>query len=147
MLWGCIHNGLIEDARTLFEDMPVKNVVSWTTMISGYVQTGMPQESLGLLCKMYPNEGFGVDGNCLTFVVSLEASDEGQVLFDSKGVSLHVLIDIGRLEEAWASMVEIEDKRTGGACSSGTIWATMLGACCLHGNVDMGMLVAKKMLE
>ncbi|KAM7523394.1 hypothetical protein LguiA_013296 [Lonicera macranthoides] len=74
-------------------------------------------------------------------------ADEGQVLFDSKRVSLHVLIDIGRLEEAWASMVEIEDKCTGGACSSGTIWAAMLGVCCLHGNVDMGMLVAKKMLE
>ncbi|KAM7521802.1 hypothetical protein LguiA_011704 [Lonicera macranthoides] len=270
MLWGYIHNGLIEDARTLFENMPVKNVVSWTTMISGYVHTGMPQEGLGLLCKMYSNEGFGVDGNCLTFVVGLEAcsylTDAGrgkqihsklirtlisadttnvivgtalvdtycksgclnyaQRVFDLMrernvvawtsiimGYAIHgfgfraleifknmtemgfepnkvtfvaaltacshcglvdeglqnyklmrekyrlipseyhytCLIDmlgrVGRLEEAWGLMEEIEDKDTDGACSSGTIWAAMLGACRLHGNVEMGRMVARKMLE
>lgn len=74
MMSGYIYNGYIEDARKLMENMPEKNVVSWTTMISGYLQIGMPQEGLKLLTKMYSmEENNRVDGNCLTFVVGLEA--------------------------------------------------------------------------
>lgn len=74
MISGYIYNGLIGDARALLEIMPEKNVVSWTTMMTGYVQNDKPNEGLNLLAKMYcNNEGLMVNGNCLTFVVGLEA--------------------------------------------------------------------------
>lgn len=74
MISGYIYNGLIGDARALLEVMPEKNVVSWTSMMTGYTQCGKPHEGLSLLAKMYcGNEGLMVNGNCLTFVVCLEA--------------------------------------------------------------------------
>ncbi|KAE9463779.1 hypothetical protein C3L33_04317, partial [Rhododendron williamsianum] len=53
----------------------------------------------------------------------------------------------GRLDEAWALVDDIEEGETSDGCVSGTIWAAMLGACQLHGNVEMGRRVANKMLE
>ncbi|XP_057950094.1 pentatricopeptide repeat-containing protein At2g13600-like isoform X2 [Malania oleifera] len=71
---GCVYNGLVEEARALWEKMPERNVVSWTSMISGYVKNGMPQEGLNLLAKMHANQDKPrVDGNCLTFVSGLQA--------------------------------------------------------------------------
>ncbi|XP_022851905.1 pentatricopeptide repeat-containing protein At2g13600-like isoform X2 [Olea europaea var. sylvestris] len=43
-------------------------------MMTGYAQNVWPQEVLKLVYKMYSDEeGFKVEGNCLTFVVCLEA--------------------------------------------------------------------------
>ncbi|XP_071937596.1 pentatricopeptide repeat-containing protein At3g22690-like [Coffea arabica] len=72
MMSGYIYNELIGDARALLEILPEKNVVSWTTMMTGYVQSGKPKECLSLLAEMYCSKE-GLIGNCLTFVVSLEA--------------------------------------------------------------------------
>ncbi|KAI7983510.1 Pentatricopeptide repeat-containing protein [Camellia lanceoleosa] len=267
MISGYMYNGLVEDARTLWEEMSEKNVISWTSMLSGYVQNDMPRESLDLLAKMYSNgDGSRVEGNCFTFVAGLEAcsyltnlemgkqihaklmrtltradtnnvvvgtalvdmySKAGylsyaQTVFDLMvernvvawtsiimGYAVHgfgfraldyfqqmmemgvepnevtfvsvltvcshcglvveglqyfklmkekyrlipredhytCLVDMlgraGRLEEAWNLLEEID---VGEMSSRGTIWAAMLGACQLHGNVEMGRRVAK-MLE
>ncbi|KAF3669918.1 hypothetical protein FXO37_08768 [Capsicum annuum] len=74
MLSGYINNGLIEDAKVLFEDMPEKTIISWTSMMTRYVQKDLPEEGLNLLAKMYSGEeGSRIEGNCLTFIVALEA--------------------------------------------------------------------------
>ncbi|KAL3517788.1 hypothetical protein ACH5RR_020377 [Cinchona calisaya] len=88
MVLGYIYNGLIGDARALLEIMPEKNVVSWTSMMTGYVRSGKPNEGLNLLTKMYSNEeGLIVNGNCLTFVVGLEACSSLTDL--EKGKQIH----------------------------------------------------------
>ncbi|XP_072953845.1 putative pentatricopeptide repeat-containing protein At3g08820 [Typha angustifolia] len=38
----------LEDAQKLFDEMPVRNVVSWTAIISGYIEGGRLEESLGM---------------------------------------------------------------------------------------------------
>ncbi|XP_035546494.1 putative pentatricopeptide repeat-containing protein At3g15130 isoform X1 [Juglans regia] len=54
---GDLVNGLL-----LFEEMPEKNVVSWSAVIAGLVQHGCPNEALSLFCRMHrdgttkPNE-------------------------------------------------------------------------------------------
>ncbi|KAK1351253.1 Pentatricopeptide repeat-containing protein [Heracleum sosnowskyi] len=93
---GYIYNGYIEDARTLMESIPEKNVITWTTMISGYVLIGRPQEGLALLNKMYSvEEKIRVDGNCMTFVVGLEACSQ--------------LTDLGRGKQIHAKIIRILD--------------------------------------
>ncbi|KAI5679985.1 hypothetical protein M9H77_01212 [Catharanthus roseus] len=271
MISGYIYNGLIEDARNLFGTMPQKDVISWTSMMVGYVQSGRPIEGLHLLAIMHCHtEGFMVCGNSLTFVVGLEAcsyladlekgkqihakivrkltnadiynvvvgtalvdmySKSGklqyaQKVFDSMleknvvawtsiitGYAVHgfcfyaikmfqqmietgihpnevtftavltacshgglvveglqyfkmmmrkyniipredhytCLIDMlgrfGRLDEALDLLAEVEETGTSRGCSTNTAWAALLGACHIHGNVELGEMVAKKVLE
>lgn len=52
--------GYLDDARHLFDEMPKRNVVSWTALISGYAQHGNAGECFRLFCSLlqyfYPNE-------------------------------------------------------------------------------------------
>nr|GMC88152.1 pentatricopeptide repeat-containing protein At2g13600-like [Ipomoea batatas] len=91
LISGYISNGLIETANVLFQAMPKKDIVSWTSMITGFVRNNMPQEGLDLLAKMYCTEGgYEIDGNCLTFVVCLEACTHLTDL--EKGKQIHAKI-------------------------------------------------------
>ncbi|KAK9087601.1 hypothetical protein Syun_029995 [Stephania yunnanensis] len=45
--------GRLNIARSLFEKMPVRNVVSWNCMISGYAAKGMMKEALELFERMW----------------------------------------------------------------------------------------------
>ncbi|KAK1606685.1 hypothetical protein QYE76_030358 [Lolium multiflorum] len=44
--------GLVEDARRVFDRMPERNVVCWTSMISGYTQLGKSKEAVKLFRDM-----------------------------------------------------------------------------------------------
>ncbi|URE44140.1 Pentatricopeptide repeat-containing protein [Musa troglodytarum] len=53
--------GCCDDARELFDEMPLRNVVTWSTMITGYVQCGRYKNALSLFRDMLledqaPNE-------------------------------------------------------------------------------------------
>lgn len=48
--------GYLVDARTLFDEIPQRNVVSWTSMFTGYVQNGLSHDAL-LLFKEFLSEG------------------------------------------------------------------------------------------
>ena len=47
-----IRCGNIEDARTGFDRMPKRDIISWTAMLSGFVQQGHYEEALQLFYQM-----------------------------------------------------------------------------------------------
>ncbi|KAF4388220.1 hypothetical protein F8388_021050 [Cannabis sativa] len=53
--------GELRDARVLFDCIPHRNVVSWTSMITGYVQNGDSHSSLSLFKEFLIEEGENVD--------------------------------------------------------------------------------------
>ncbi|KAK7284843.1 hypothetical protein RJT34_19596 [Clitoria ternatea] len=59
----------VTDARQMFDEMPEKDMISWTSMISGLVQCQCPKESLDLFCQIQ-GSGFEPDGIILTSVLS-----------------------------------------------------------------------------
>ncbi|CAJ1977176.1 unnamed protein product [Sphenostylis stenocarpa] len=63
----------VTDARQMFDEIPEKDIISWTSMISGLVQRQCPRESLDLFCQMLVS-GFEPDGVLLTCVLSACAS-------------------------------------------------------------------------
>ncbi len=73
--------GSIEEAWTVFEKMPARNVVTWTTIILGHVQCHQWQKALELFEKMQQE---GVQPDSVTFVgvlnacVSILALEEGR---------------------------------------------------------------------
>lgn len=44
--------GHVVYASKVFDEMPERNAVSWTCLISGYVQLGQPEDACGLFCLM-----------------------------------------------------------------------------------------------
>ncbi|KAL5974717.1 hypothetical protein ACLOJK_031387 [Asimina triloba] len=44
--------GFLEDGQKLFNEMPLRNVVSWTAIISGYISEGRFQEAVNLFRQM-----------------------------------------------------------------------------------------------
>ncbi|KAL2939605.1 hypothetical protein RDABS01_033763 [Bienertia sinuspersici] len=66
--------GQIWDARKLFDEIPLRNVVSWTSMITGCVQNDEPHEALLLfnefLAEESEIEGCSVDQVALVSVLS-----------------------------------------------------------------------------
>lgn len=42
----------LRDARHVFDEMPERNVVSWTAMISAYSQRGYASQALNLFVQM-----------------------------------------------------------------------------------------------
>ncbi|CAK9166149.1 unnamed protein product [Ilex paraguariensis] len=53
--------GNLNDARTMFDEIPLRNVVSWTSMITGYVQTDHSHEALLLFKEFLIDES---DSDC-----------------------------------------------------------------------------------
>ncbi|KAI5075041.1 hypothetical protein GOP47_0011002 [Adiantum capillus-veneris] len=44
--------GLLAKAQNIFDELPVRNVVSWSALIAGYAQKGQAQEALGCFQRM-----------------------------------------------------------------------------------------------
>uniref|UniRef100_A0A7N1A460 Pentatricopeptide repeat-containing protein n=1 Tax=Kalanchoe fedtschenkoi TaxID=63787 RepID=A0A7N1A460_KALFE len=73
--------GRVEKARGLFDQMDGKNLVSWTTMISGYMQNSFDEEAMKLFADMV-TQSWKPDAFAFTSVLnscgSVEALEQGR---------------------------------------------------------------------
>ncbi|XP_039115195.1 pentatricopeptide repeat-containing protein At1g08070, chloroplastic-like [Dioscorea cayenensis subsp. rotundata] len=86
--------GAVDLARQLFDGMPQRNVVCWTSMISGYAHSGLFVESIELFRQMQM-EGVKADSATIASVVSscaqTGALDQGRYLHaycDTNGLGM-----------------------------------------------------------
>lgn len=149
--------GSTVSARRLFQRMAERDVVSWNTMIVGYAQNGCGKEALHLFEQMI---GSGTKPGQITFLGVLSACshaglvDEGHHYFRSmsqchcimpRASHYAIMIDLlgraGRLEEAerFINNVPFEP--------DASMWAALLGACRIHGNMEMGRRAAEYLFE
>ncbi|KAK2379256.1 pentatricopeptide repeat-containing protein, mitochondrial [Trifolium repens] len=152
--------GCIESASRFFWEMPDwrKNLVSWNSVISGYAIFGMVTEAVETFEKM---ENAGVRPNHVAFLSVLSACSHGGLVeegleFFGKMVNDYGLVpDVkhygcvidmlgraGRLEEAEKVAMQVPCE-----VANDVIWRTLLGACSVHDNVEIGQRVTKKILE
>ena len=61
--------GMLNKAQEVFEELPVRNVVTWTAMIAGYTQHGLNDEALSCFRQMRDE---GISPNVVTFTCILK---------------------------------------------------------------------------
>ncbi|XP_073012863.1 putative pentatricopeptide repeat-containing protein At3g25060, mitochondrial [Typha latifolia] len=62
--------GKMDDAAEMFDEMPIRDLVSWTTMITGFLSAGKPLEAIGVYRKMQLE---GVEGDGVVMVGLIQA--------------------------------------------------------------------------
>ncbi|KAJ4974916.1 hypothetical protein NE237_008090 [Protea cynaroides] len=149
--------GCIEDAEALFSGSASRDTVSWNTIICSYAQYGHGWKALKAFQSMV-NEGIRPDE--VTFLGILSACSHGGLIEEGQRYfySLKNVYGITPTVDHYACMVDILG-RAGklyeverfiekmNLTTSALIWQTVLGACKMHGNVELGEKAAKKLFE
>ncbi|KAK1266579.1 Pentatricopeptide repeat-containing protein [Acorus gramineus] len=80
--------GQVVDARAVFDSMPRRNTVSWTSMIAGYAQNGVAEEAINLFRRMKKRR---ILTNSLTVVSILSACGSIGLLCLGKEIHSRIL--------------------------------------------------------
>eukprot|EP01018_Ginkgo_biloba_P012654 Gb_23605 [translate_table: standard] len=149
--------GSLDGANKVFEKMEERDVIFWNAMIAAYAQHGCGKEALQLFEQMQQQ---GMKPDHITFVGVLSACshvgfvDEGCTYFSSMTEYHHItpkaehyacMVDLigraGRLDEATDFINKMPFE------ADAMIWRTLLGACRVHGNMELGKRAAECILE
>ncbi|XP_015576524.2 pentatricopeptide repeat-containing protein At3g49170, chloroplastic [Ricinus communis] len=149
--------GDIEAAFQVFNGMGDRNVISWTSMITGYAKHGFAVRALETFHKMLET---GVKPNEITYIAVLSACShvglisEGWKHFKSMKMEHGIvprmehyacMVDLlgrsGCLEEAMEFINSMPFE------ADPLVLRTFLGACRLYGNIELGKHAAKMILE
>ncbi|TQD70477.1 hypothetical protein C1H46_043983 [Malus baccata] len=149
--------GNIEGALEVFRRMRDKDVSSWNSVIGGLAFHGHSEESVNLFKEM---RRLKVRPNEITFVGVLVACshagkvEEGRGYFNLMrnvyriepnikhyGCMVDLLGRAGILNEAFEFIEKME------IAPNAIVWRTLLGACRVHGNVELGRRANERLLE
>lgn len=156
LLKSYFDKGLIREARTLFDEMPERDVVAWTAMISGYTSCNLYPRAWTVFYEMMRDTS--VHPNEFTFSSTLKAckgmeslscgaSVHGLVIKHGKHGSMYVanaLLDVystlsPSMRDACLVFSEISEKND-------VSWTTMIAGYTHRGNGYCGLQVFKQML-
>lgn len=147
--------GKVDDARHVFDRMSCRNVISWNALIAGYGNHGRGEEAIEMFEKMLRE---GMIPNHVTFLAVLSACsisglfERGWEIFQSmtrdhkiKPRAMHYacMIELlgreGLLDEAYALI------RKAPFQPAPNMWAALLRACRVYGNLELGKFAAEKL--
>ncbi|KAL6562080.1 Pentatricopeptide repeat-containing protein, mitochondrial [Orobanche gracilis] len=150
--------GRTEDGRHVFDEMPKRNVFTWTSMIDGYGKNGSPNESLALFNKMISERL--IMPNYVTFLSALSTCahaglvTKGREIFESMdrvysmkprmehyACMVDLLGRAGRLNQAFEFVMQMPEK------PNSDVWAALLSSCRLHGDVELAKIAANELFK
>ncbi|XP_002990408.2 pentatricopeptide repeat-containing protein At2g34400 [Selaginella moellendorffii] len=145
-----------ELAREIFERMPRKSVVTWTSMLSAYARNGHSAQALELFHRM---EGFELQSHPVTIISALDACADGagslkegrrihQQLLQSgikpDGAVANAVISMygksGSVSEAWEVFAAMTDR-------SVVSWTSILAAFAEHQSIDEAFAIQRMMCQ
>ncbi|KAH0988576.1 hypothetical protein GBA52_000059 [Prunus armeniaca] len=149
--------GCIKQSKLLFKNMPKKDIWTWNVMICGLASHGLGKEALALF-QRFIDEGFhpvnvtfiGVLGACSRAGLVSEGRRHFKLMtekysilpeMEHYGCMVDMLGRAGFLDEA----VQLIEKMT--VPPDPVLWATLLGACKIHGSIELGEKIGKKLLK
>ncbi|XVE66827.1 hypothetical protein DITRI_Ditri08aG0110800 [Diplodiscus trichospermus] len=149
--------GKLDDAMSLFFEVPKMTSVPWNAVISCHGIHGHAEKALELFKEMRAE---GVKPDHITFVSLLSACshsglvEEGQwcfhVMREEYGIEpilkhYGCMVDLfgraGHLEMAYNFIKNMPVK------PDASVWGALLGACRIHGNIDMGAFASDRLFE
>ncbi|KAG8377167.1 hypothetical protein BUALT_Bualt09G0140300 [Buddleja alternifolia] len=149
--------GRLNGARRVFLEMPYKNEVSWNAMITGYSQHGYGRQAIQLFEDM---KKLQIIPNHITYVGVLSACshvglvEEGLRYFKSmtgnhglvpKPEHYACIVDVlGRAGQVSRAREFVESMPIE---PDAMVWRTLLSACTVHKNSEIGIVAAKHLLE
>lgn len=152
--------GTIDKALQVFEDMKDRNTVSWNSMILGIAMHGHSGEALKLFDRMLESSKPYNEPNDITFLGVLCACSHGGLVdlgrryFDTMqrdyGISPTIrhfgcMVDLlgraGLVREAYEVIRNMPME------SNAVVWRTLLGACRLHGDLELGEIAKKSLAQ
>ncbi|KAL6012194.1 hypothetical protein ACLOJK_002672 [Asimina triloba] len=149
--------GSIGEARSLFDGMREKNVVSWNAMICGYGLHGKGREALELYEEML---SIGIAPTGVTFLSILYACSHAGLVTDGCQIFLSMTRDhrIAPSAEHYASMVDLlgragqldkamEFIKSMPVDPGPGVWGTLLGACRIHKDMDLAQVASERLFE
>lgn len=162
LLWNALvdtyaRSGKVSTAKRLFSLLEKKDVVTYTSLIAGYGIQGEGKEAIHLFEEMIRSD---IKPDHVAMVAILSACShsglvvQGQILFEKMqciyGMAPHLehyacMVDLygraGLLKKAEKIITRMPYAPTS------AMWATLIGACRIHGNTYMGEWAAEKLLE
>ncbi|KAK6939601.1 Alpha-amylase, C-terminal beta-sheet [Dillenia turbinata] len=148
--------GSIDKAERMFKSIKRPCLAAWNTMISGYGSYGLGHEALSCYTELREQ---GLNPDKITFLGLLSACAHGglvlegvkyfQIMTEEFGIDpglqhcacvVDLLGRAGYLEEAY---LFIKNKVVD---PDSAVWGALLGACCIHEEIDLGECSARKTL-
>ncbi|XP_077226434.1 pentatricopeptide repeat-containing protein At3g26782, mitochondrial-like [Tasmannia lanceolata] len=144
-------------AHKLFDTIPNRSVVAWSSMIAGYGAHGCGSEALALFEEM---QATNIKPNYITYIGVLSAAahtgfvNKGREYFrrmvEDHGIipreqHYTCMVDLlgraGLLDEAMNLINSMPIKPSPG------IWGALLGGCRIHGHVELGKYAADRLFD
>ena len=148
--------GNIEEARRVFDKMPRRNVISWTSLITGYAMHGDANNALELFGQMKAER---IEPNGVTFVGVLYACSHGGLVNEGRQIfaSMKEDYNIKPMHEHYGCMVDLYGRanlfreameliESMPLPPNVVVWGSLLSACRVHGEVELGEFAAKQLL-
>jgi pentatricopeptide repeat protein len=150
--------GMIGEAEEAFEELPVRDTVSWNVLLSGYAQLGRAKQVLGAWKKMLEN---GTMPDAITFVVILSACslgglvEEAQICFSAmdsaycllapslehRACMVKLFSHSGQLSRAVAVIETVRE------IDRVHLWSTLIGSCQKCSNLDVGRWAFEQLVQ
>ena len=152
-----LKTGSIDDGAKVFESMAARDNVSWNAMIVGYAQNGRARDALQLFERMLRSKErpdsvtmIGVLSACGHSGLVEEGRRYFQSMTEDHGITPsrdHYTCMIDLLGRA-GHLKEVEELIKNMPMEPDSVlWASLLGACRLHKNVELGEWAAGKLFE
>ncbi|KAJ1254461.1 hypothetical protein BS78_K059500 [Paspalum vaginatum] len=138
--------GSLEDADALFRRMPQRDVISWSTMISGLAQNGRSADALSpnritMVGVLFACSHAGLVEDGWYYFRSMKKLFGIQPEREHHNCMVDLLGRAGKLDEAVKFIQEMD------LDPDCVIWRTLLGGCRIHKNSNIAAYAAREILK